>query len=132
MIMKDPAPGGLVPARERRIALACVVLASSIGFIDGSVVSVAIPAMRSDIGASFSEIQWGSYGEPVGAMAEGARVSRAHAITGAFSDVSIVTAILSALSALAAWRTLAVEPARPNRADAPRAADEISPCENSC
>jgi MFS family permease len=58
MRKERPAPDGLVPARGRRIALACAVLASSLGFVDGSVVSVAIPAMRSDIGASFSEIQW--------------------------------------------------------------------------
>jgi EmrB/QacA subfamily drug resistance transporter len=56
--MEHAAPAGLVTAPERRIALVCAVLASSLGFIDGSVVSVAIPAMRSDIGASFSEIQW--------------------------------------------------------------------------
>jgi EmrB/QacA subfamily drug resistance transporter len=58
MIMQHAAPGDLVPAPERRITLACAVLASSLGFIDGSVVSVAVPAMRSDIGASFSELQW--------------------------------------------------------------------------
>jgi hypothetical protein len=53
----------------------------------------------------------GGYGEPAGAMAEGARASRAHAITAAFTAVSVVTAVLSALSALAAWRTLDRRPA---------------------
>jgi EmrB/QacA subfamily drug resistance transporter len=46
------------PVRERRVALLCAILATSLGFIDGSVVSVAVPAMRADLGASFAAIQW--------------------------------------------------------------------------
>jgi EmrB/QacA subfamily drug resistance transporter len=38
--------------------LAAAILASSMGFIDGSVVSVAMPAIRADIGASLAEAQW--------------------------------------------------------------------------
>ncbi|MEM7666777.1 MAG: MFS transporter [Pseudomonadota bacterium] len=34
------------------------VLASSLPFIDGSIVNVALPAIRADLGASAAEIQW--------------------------------------------------------------------------
>lgn len=38
--------------------LVAAILASALGFIDGSVVSIAIPAIRSDIGATFADAQW--------------------------------------------------------------------------
>jgi EmrB/QacA subfamily drug resistance transporter len=38
--------------------LVAAILASSMGFIDGSVVSLALPAMRSDLGASLADAQW--------------------------------------------------------------------------
>lgn len=34
------------------------MLASALGFIDGTIVSIAIPAMRETLGASLSEAQW--------------------------------------------------------------------------
>ncbi|MBO6717614.1 MAG: MFS transporter [Rhizobiaceae bacterium] len=46
------------PQRQRRYVLIAAILASSLGFIDGSVVSIAIPAIRADIGATLSEAQW--------------------------------------------------------------------------
>lgn len=53
-------PGGrtFCPARNRRYVLISAILASSMGFIDGSVVAIAIPAMRGDLGASLSDAQW--------------------------------------------------------------------------
>lgn len=42
--------------------LASAVLASALGFIDGSVVSIALPAMRADLGATLVEAQWISGG----------------------------------------------------------------------
>lgn len=45
------------PAR-RRLVLISAILASAMGFIDGSVVSIAIPAMRETLGASLSQAQW--------------------------------------------------------------------------
>ncbi len=38
--------------------LVAAILASALGFIDGSVVAIAIPAMRSNLGASLVEAQW--------------------------------------------------------------------------
>lgn len=47
------------PPRFSRIAvLAAAVLASSLGFIDGTVLPVAIPAIRTSLGADFGETQW--------------------------------------------------------------------------
>ncbi|MGX9354437.1 MFS transporter [Roseobacteraceae bacterium S113] len=45
------------PARRRRVLWAAI-LASSLGFIDGSVVSIALPAMRETLGASLSQAVW--------------------------------------------------------------------------
>ncbi|HXC40492.1 MAG TPA: MFS transporter, partial [Burkholderiales bacterium] len=38
--------------------LAAVILASSMVFIDGTVVNVALPALQNSLGASFTDIQW--------------------------------------------------------------------------
>ena len=46
------------PPSRRRFVLIAAILASALGFIDGSVVSIAIPAIRTDLGASFTEAQW--------------------------------------------------------------------------
>jgi EmrB/QacA subfamily drug resistance transporter len=46
------------PQPQRRFVLIAAILASALGFIDGSVVSIAIPAIRSDIGATFADAQW--------------------------------------------------------------------------
>ena len=45
-------------ARNRRYILVAAVLASAMGFIDGSVVSIAIPAIRESLGASLTDAQW--------------------------------------------------------------------------
>ncbi|RJE87098.1 MFS transporter [Paracoccus onubensis] len=62
----DPIPlssppggdGSFCPRARRRLVLIAAILASALGFIDGSVVSIAIPAIRSDIGASLADAQW--------------------------------------------------------------------------
>ena len=46
------------PAVRRKYVLAAAILASSLGFIDGSVVAIAIPAIRTALGATFAEAQW--------------------------------------------------------------------------
>src|SRR4029079_18545498 len=38
--------------------LAATILASSMAFIDGTVVNVALPALQSALGATISEVQW--------------------------------------------------------------------------
>jgi len=47
---------------ERRFVLIAAILASSMGFIDGSVISIAIPAIRADLGATLADAQWISNG----------------------------------------------------------------------
>lgn len=44
--------------RDRGIILWAAILASSMGFIDSSVTSIALPAMREALGASLQEAQW--------------------------------------------------------------------------
>ncbi|WP_375452602.1 MFS transporter [uncultured Devosia sp.] len=60
-----PAPGAPALAStpaERRPVLVAAILASSMGFIDGSVISIAIPAIRADLGATLADAQWISNG----------------------------------------------------------------------
>jgi MFS family permease len=45
------------PAQRRRILFAAIV-ASSMGFIDGSVISIVTPAIRASLGASLADAQW--------------------------------------------------------------------------
>ena len=44
--------------RSRPWVLAATILGSSTAFIDGSVVSVALPAIQSDLAAPVSQVQW--------------------------------------------------------------------------
>jgi len=46
------------PVATRRAVLAATVLGSSLGFIDGAVVNVALPALQSALGASGTVVQW--------------------------------------------------------------------------
>lgn len=51
------AAHALSPSRKR-IVLAATVLASSLGFIDGSVVNIALPAIQADLHAGTAQMQW--------------------------------------------------------------------------
>ena len=53
-----PAETTFCPAHARRFVLISAILASSMGFIDGAVVSLAMPAIRADLGATLAEAQW--------------------------------------------------------------------------
>lgn len=46
------------PPPKRIYVLVAAILASSMGFIDGSVLSIATPAIRADLGATLSDAQW--------------------------------------------------------------------------
>jgi hypothetical protein len=50
-------PATLQIARGRWI-LAATILGSSMAFIDGTVVNVALPALQSALGATVSDVQW--------------------------------------------------------------------------
>lgn len=55
-----PPPGGAADLDDagRRWVLAAAVGGSSLAFIVGSVVNVALPALQRDLGASVAEVQW--------------------------------------------------------------------------
>lgn len=46
------------PPASRKFVLLSAILASSMGFIDGSVVSLAMPAIRADLGGTLVDAQW--------------------------------------------------------------------------
>ena len=50
--------GREVPLRRRQIVLAACILASSMAFIDGSALTVALPALRAAFQADLSSVQW--------------------------------------------------------------------------
>ena len=57
----DAAPdacGRELSPPHRRVVLAACVLASSMAFIDGSALTVALPRLRAAIGADLASVQW--------------------------------------------------------------------------
>src|SRR6202142_1375607 len=65
--MKPPCDEGVVrsldaevpcAAQARRWILAATILGSSMAFIDGTVVNVALPALQTSLHASLNEVQW--------------------------------------------------------------------------
>jgi MFS family permease len=61
IIASEPCPrelGRETSPRRRRMVLAACVLASSMVFIDGSALTVALPRLRADFGADFASVQW--------------------------------------------------------------------------
>jgi EmrB/QacA subfamily drug resistance transporter len=61
LIEAEPCPRELgretAPARRRMVLVACV-LASSMAFIDGSALTVALPRLRAELGADLAAVQW--------------------------------------------------------------------------
>src|SRR3954471_9801535 len=45
-------------AMQLRWALVATILASSMAFIDGSVVNIALPALQATMGATIADVQW--------------------------------------------------------------------------
>ena len=43
---------------KRKLALSATIIASSMGFIDGTVVHIALPSIQRELGASFATLQW--------------------------------------------------------------------------
>lgn len=61
VIAAQPDPQALgreVAPQRRRIVLAACVLASSMAFIDGSALTVALPRLRAAFGADLAAVQW--------------------------------------------------------------------------
>jgi EmrB/QacA subfamily drug resistance transporter len=61
IIEAQPCPRSLgreIAPRRRSIVLAACVLASSMAFIDGSALTVALPNLRASVGADLASVQW--------------------------------------------------------------------------
>src|SRR5712691_4662989 len=61
IIAAQPCPRALgreIAPRQRRMVLAACVLASSMVFIDGSALTVALPKLRAYFGADLATVQW--------------------------------------------------------------------------
>ena len=43
---------------QRGLALSATIIASSMGFIDSTIVHIALPSIQRDLGASFAALQW--------------------------------------------------------------------------
>ena len=66
-MLSTPAPGepgsfDLCSAFSRKFILLAAILASSLGFIDGSMVAIALPAIRDTLGGTLAQAQWVSNG----------------------------------------------------------------------
>lgn len=66
-VFKQPCDEGLIRSSHRdqpcdrargRWILAATILGSSMAFIDGTVVNVALPVLQTDLGADVSDLQW--------------------------------------------------------------------------
>ena len=57
IIRSGPAPAPCSKTRGRWI-LAATILASSMAFIDGTVVNVALPALQTNLNATATDVQW--------------------------------------------------------------------------
>ncbi len=58
LVVRSQPSGVDRPCRRKRLALAATILGSSMAFIDGSVVNVALASIQSELGASVAAIQW--------------------------------------------------------------------------
>jgi len=54
----EHANGTFCPQTQRKFVLVAAILASALGFIDGSILAIAMPALRVNLGASLAEAQW--------------------------------------------------------------------------
>src|ERR1700749_1834604 len=95
------------PVRHPRWILAATILASSLAFIDGSVVNVGLAAIGTDLKAGASDLQWvvNAYLLPLGALlllggAAGDRYGRVRLLvagTALFGLASIACALAPSL-----------------------------------
>ncbi len=91
-------------ADARRRVLAASILASALGFIDGSLVSIAMPAMRTALDATLVQAQWinNGYLLPLSALIlAGGALGDRYGLSRVFSVGIVVFLAASLLSALA-------------------------------
>lgn len=68
---EKPGQGsGFCLPEHRRFVLIAAILASALGFIDGTIIAIALPAIRAGLGAGLAEAQWinNGYLLPLGAL----------------------------------------------------------------
>jgi EmrB/QacA subfamily drug resistance transporter len=61
MVEAEPCPrelGREIPLQRRRMVLVSCILASSMAFIDGSALTVALPNLRADLETDLASVQW--------------------------------------------------------------------------
>lgn len=114
--MSAAANGTFCPPDRRRFVLFAAILASAMGFIDGSVLAIATPAIRNDLGASLIEAQWVSNAYLLflasllllgGAIGDRFGLRRVFAIgIGLFMAASVVCALAPTVPLLIAARML--------------------------
>ncbi|MEO8299579.1 MAG: MFS transporter [Burkholderiales bacterium] len=56
--IRSGGPASRCPPARRRWVLATAILGSSMAFIDGTVVNVALPALQASLGATLHQAQW--------------------------------------------------------------------------
>lgn len=108
MAETQPAP------RHPALLLTACILASSLSFIDGSVVNVALPAIGRDLGGNAADLQWtvNAYALPLSALlllggAAGDQFGRRRLLIGGtilFALASLACALATSLPALLAAR----------------------------
>lgn len=112
---RDPSgPAGTEP--HQRWTLVCCILASSLSFVDASVLNVALPAIRSGYGANAQQVQWvvNAYLLPLSALlllggAVGDHFGRKRLLvvgTSLFGMASLICALAPTLPLLLAARAM--------------------------
>ncbi|MEP7129883.1 MAG: MFS transporter [Sphingomicrobium sp.] len=112
--MSSPAAGRGRTAPDPRWTLVACILASSLSFVEGSVLSVALPAIRASYGAGAQDVQWvvNAYLLPLSALlllggALGDHFGRRRLLvvgTSIFAVTSLVCALAPSLPVLLAAR----------------------------
>jgi EmrB/QacA subfamily drug resistance transporter len=104
-----PVPVSICAPGDRRFLLFAAILASALGFIDGSVVAIAMPAIRSGLSASLIDAQWIGAGYLLamsslvltgGAMGDRFGVAR---VFGTGIVVFVVASLICTLAPTPAW-----------------------------
>src|SRR6201999_927818 len=108
--------GGMISARQKRLALFAAILGSFVAGLDSSVVNVALPAIGRDLGGGLAGQQWvsnaylltlGSLILVAGSLADLYGERRVFAVgVGGFGVVSIVCALAPTIGVLVAARAL--------------------------
>jgi len=111
---RDSSKGAASRSTNPRWTLVCCILASSLSFVDGSVLSVALPAIKASYGAGAEQVQWvvNAYLLPLSALlllggAVGDHFGRRRLLiigTSIFGAASLVCALAPNLALLLAAR----------------------------